>query len=63
MTTTTSVKDEMRQMLDRLPNDLTWDDLIYHIEVRKMLEERLKALDEGQTYTTEEVRRHLGLTQ
>ncbi|MFO0850863.1 MAG: hypothetical protein U0871_20245 [Gemmataceae bacterium] len=60
MTTTTSVKDEMRQMLDRLPNDLTWDDLIYHIEVRKAIEEGLRAADEGRVIPHAEVLQRMG---
>ena len=61
MTTATSIKDEMRQMLDRLPNDLTWDDLIDSIRLRIAVEEGLKDIEEGRIHTTEEVRRHLGL--
>lgn len=63
MTTTTSVKDAMRRMLDRLPDDLTWEDLQYHIYVRQKIEAGLKDLDEGRTVSHEEVMREFGLDQ
>jgi predicted transcriptional regulator len=61
MTTTTSVKDEMRQMLDRLPNDLTWDDLIDSIRLRQAIEQGLRDIEEGRTVPHAEVMRRMGL--
>jgi hypothetical protein len=31
----TSVKDEARRLVDQLPDDATWDDLLYQIHVRR----------------------------
>lgn len=61
MTTTTSVKDEMRQMLDRLPNNLTWDDLIDSIRLRQAIEQGLRDIEEGRTVPHAEVMRRMGL--
>lgn len=35
-----SAKDEVRAMLDRLPDDLTLDDIAYHLGVLKLIRER-----------------------
>jgi hypothetical protein len=33
-----NLKDEARRLLDRLPDDASWDDLIHEISVRKAIE-------------------------
>jgi predicted transcriptional regulator len=50
-----NVKDEMRAMLDRLPDDLTWERLIYHIKVRIAIETALEEADRGEGYTEKEM--------
>lgn len=42
--------------LDRLPEDATWSDLAYEIQVRQKLEEGLRDLDEGRSTPHDEVR-------
>ncbi len=34
-----SVKDTVRGLLDRLPDDVTWDELVVRLNVRSMLEQ------------------------
>lgn len=58
----TCVKSEARQLVDRLPDDATWDDLMYEIYVRQAVDAGLKDSREGRTSPVEEVRRRLGLT-
>jgi predicted transcriptional regulator len=58
---TSNMKDEARQILDRLPDDATWEDLQYQIYVRQAIEAGLKDAREGKTITVEEVRQRLGL--
>ena len=32
---TTTVRDEARKLVDQLPDDATWDDLLYQVYVRR----------------------------
>lgn len=52
-----NVKDEARRLIDRLPEEATWDDIQEEIDLHRAIEEGLKDLDEGRTLTHEEVRR------
>ena len=40
-----SVKDSIRKILDMLPEDATWDQAFYHLDVRRKLEEALIEAD------------------
>jgi predicted transcriptional regulator len=61
--TTSTVKEEARRMVEQLPGDATWDDLLYEIYVRQSVEAGLEDCRQGRTVSTEEVRRRLGLAQ
>lgn len=54
-----SVKQIVHDIADHLPEQATFDDVMYAIYVRQKLEEGLRDLDEGRTYTQEEVEQHL----
>lgn len=58
---TTSVREDTRKLAERLPDDATWDDVLYEIYVRQSIEAGLKDADAGNTLSSEEVRRRLGL--
>jgi predicted transcriptional regulator len=53
----TTAKDEVIEMLRRLPDDVTLEDIEYHVSVMAKVEEGLKAIDEGRTVTQDEVER------
>jgi hypothetical protein len=57
----TSIKTEARRLVEQLPEDATWDDLMYEIYVRQAIESGLQDSREGQTVPVAEVRRRLGL--
>jgi hypothetical protein len=61
MSVTVSIKVEARRLVDQLPDDATWDDLLYQVYVRQSVEAGLKAVAEGRTLTTAQVRQRLGL--
>jgi hypothetical protein len=48
-------------LVEQLPDDATWDDLMYEIYVRQAIEAGLQDSREGRTVSVEEVRRQLGL--
>ena len=52
-----TLKQEASWLIDRLPDDATWDDLMYEIYVRRKIDEGLKAADEGRVISHEEVKK------
>ena len=61
MSSITAVKLEARRLVEQLPDDATWDDVLYEIYVRQTIEAGLKDCDEGRTIPVSEVRKRLGL--
>lgn len=59
---TTSVKEEVRNLLKKLPENATWDDLMYKIYVRQAIEAGLKDSEAGRTTDVKEVRAKFGLS-
>lgn len=51
-----TVKEEARKIIDSLPEDVTWDDLIYELHVRQKIELGLRAADEGRAISHEQVK-------
>ncbi len=50
-----SVKDEVRKMLDNLPDTVTYEDLQYHLFVREKIERGLQELADGKGVPEEEM--------
>jgi hypothetical protein len=55
-----SAKDEIRRMLDELPDDASWEDLQYSIYVRERIERGRREAQEGRLVDQEEVERRMG---
>ncbi len=53
------VKEEAKKLIDKLPEHATWDDLMYELYVKKKLAVALKAAEEGQVISHEEVKKRL----
>lgn len=56
-----TLRKEIDQILNTLPEEATWDDLMYKIYVRQAIEKGLKTNREGKTMSTDEVRTRFGL--
>jgi predicted transcriptional regulator len=54
-----TVKEEVRKMLDQLPDDVYFEDIQYHIYVRQKLERGLQDLQEGRVVSQEEMERRM----
>jgi len=54
-----SVKEAARSIVDNLPEQATWDDLMYELYVKQKVEAGLQAADEGRTVPHEEVKARL----
>jgi hypothetical protein len=61
MPTAMTIKAEARRLIEQLPDDATWEDLLYEIYVRQSIEAGLKDCRDGRTLPVAEVRRRLGL--
>ena len=53
------LKTAARELVDRLPEGATWDDLMYEIYVRQAVEEGLADVDAGRTVSADEARADL----
>lgn len=58
---TASVKDEARKLIEKLPDNTTWDDLMREIYVRQAIESGLADSRAGRTTDVAEVRAKFGL--
>ena len=56
-------KDEAHELVNRLPENATWDDLIEQIYVRQVIEHGLADSRAGRTAGVKEVRRRYGLPE
>ncbi len=54
-----NAKNAARQIIDQLPEQATWDDIMYELYVKQKIEAGLKAADEGRTVPHEEAKRRL----
>jgi hypothetical protein len=54
-------KDEAHELVERMPENATWDDLIDAIYVRRVIEQGLADSQIGRTTDVEDVRRRYGL--
>jgi hypothetical protein len=60
---TISIKEEARRIVDQLPENSTWDDLMHEIYVRQAIERGLVDSEAGRTTSVEAVREKFGLSQ
>lgn len=56
-----TVKAAARQLVDRLPDEASWDDLMYEIYVRQAIEEGLADVAAGRTVPAAAARAELDL--
>lgn len=52
-----TAKEEAISLITRLPNEASWDDIMYEIYVKKKIEMGIKAADEGRVVPHEDVKR------
>lgn len=51
------IKDEARKLLENLPEEVSWDDVMYELYVRKKIDEGIQAADEGKLISHDEVKK------
>ena len=57
--TTESVRDAAKAILDKLPDDASWEDVQYHLYVRQQIEAGLEDDAAGRLIDTDDMRRRL----
>lgn len=57
------IKKEISSLLKKLPENATWDDLMYEIYARQTIEAGLEDSKAGKTTDVKEVRAKFGLSQ
>ena len=57
-----NIKEEAKRLLEKLPDDLTWDQLMHEIYIRQSIEAGLEDSESGKTVDVEEVRERFGLS-
>lgn len=50
-------KEEAIKLIEKLPDDSSWDDIMYEMYVKKKIGMGLKAAETGQTVSHEEVKK------
>jgi hypothetical protein len=60
---TAIIKEEAHKMIDQMPADATWDDLMHEIYVREVIELGLADSEAGRTKDVKEIRAKYGLPE
>ena len=58
-----NIKEAAKQLIDRLPENSTWEDLMREIYVRQAIEAGLADSEAGHLTSVEEVRKQFGLPE
>jgi hypothetical protein len=54
-----NAKQAAQAVIDHLPDQASWDDIMYELYVKQKIEEGLKAADERRTVSHQEAKRRL----
>jgi hypothetical protein len=54
-----TAKQAAQQLIERVPDQASWDDIMYELYVKQKLEKALKAVADGRTVSHEEAKRRL----
>jgi predicted transcriptional regulator len=54
-----TAKEEVRKILELIPDDSSFEDIQYHIYVREKIERGLKDIEEGRILDQEEIERRM----
>lgn len=58
----TITKDQAHMLVDKMPDNATWDDLMHEIYIRETIEQGLSDSKAGRTTDVREVRSKYGLS-
>ena len=55
------VKSDAHRMIDALPDNATWDDVMYRVYVRQCIEAGIEDADAGRVVDVKDIREKFGL--
>ena len=55
------IKEEAKSMIEKMPDNATWEDLMYEIYVRQSIEAGLEDSNNGRTKDVADIRKKYGL--
>ncbi len=58
---TSDIKKIARELIDKLPDNATWDDVIYEVVVRREIEAGLADSEANRTTPAEDIAKEFGL--
>ena len=59
----TNIKQQVHELVDNLPDDVTWDDVVYRLAVRRSIEIGLRESAASKGVDTETVRKEFGFVE
>ena len=62
-TSTQTIKQAAHQLIDQLPENATWNDVVYEMVVRQEIEKGLEDSEAGRTTPVEKVMEEFGLSE
>lgn len=63
MENATHVKEEARRLVEELPENVSWADFARLVIERQRVEEGLTDLDAGASWTSDDIRKKLGISK
>lgn len=63
MSKPSTIKDAAHRIVEQLPDDASWEDLIYRLYVRQSIEAGLRDCEAGRVESVDEVRKSYGLPE
>lgn len=61
MAGSSNIKAEAQRLVNALPEDVTWDDVMYQVYVRQCADAGIEDAENGRVVDVEEVRKKFGL--
>jgi hypothetical protein len=59
--TSADIRTAAHQLIDTLPRDSSWDDVMYHVYVRQCIEAGMDDANQNRVVDVDEVRKQFGL--
>ncbi len=56
-----SVKEAAHELIDQMPDDAGWDEVVYRMAVRRSIEKALAQAEAGELIPQEEIEREFGI--
>jgi len=51
-----TTKEDAMELISRLPEEVTWEDIMYRLYVKRKIEDGIKAAEEGRVVSHDEVK-------